>query len=176
MPYKVTIETQVKEIPYGNEGILVSVSELVKIIKDYRKSPEIRLLAEDIVQSCPSKDFVCEATKIFDYVKKNIRFARDPYRVEMLRSPLITLDRKNGDCDDHTILVNSLLQSIGHPTRVVLVASRPYAPKNFNHIFTEVKLSTREGDKWIPIDTTVSKSYFGWLPTGFNYKRIAVEE
>jgi transglutaminase-like putative cysteine protease len=171
MPYQnVTVVT--KTIPMGNSGIYVSASELVGIIKQFRKNPEIRFRAEDIVRSCQNKDYNCEANKIFSWIKTNIAFRRDPYRVEMLRSPLITLERKNGDCDDHTILLNSMLQSLGHPSRIVLVATRKLLPQNFNHVFTEVLI----GDKWIPLDTTVSQSYFGWLPSGFRYKRFPIEE
>jgi transglutaminase-like putative cysteine protease len=171
MPYR-TVEVQMKEIPYGNPGIMVSASELVKIIKQFRKDPQIRFTAENIVKDCPNKDYTCEGKKIFEWVKKNVRFTRDPYRVEMLRSPLLTLEHKQGDCDDHTILTSSLLQSIGHPTRIVLVATRKLMPKNFNHVFSEVEIN----GKWIPLDTTVKESYFGWLPTGYTYKKFEVEE
>jgi transglutaminase-like putative cysteine protease len=171
MPYQnVTVVT--KTIPMGNSGIYVSAGELVKIVKQFRKDPNIRFFAEDIVKDCPNKDYLCEAKKIFNWIKNNIAFRRDIYRVELLRSPLVTLSRKNGDCDDHTILLNSMLQSLGHPTRIVLVATRKLMPQNFNHVFTEALIN----DKYVPLDTTVSQSYFGWLPSGYRYKRFAIEE
>lgn len=165
-----------KEIPPGNRGILVSARHLVDIVKQFRRSPEIRFLAEDIVQSCPNKDYSCEVSKIYNWVKDNIRFTRDPNRVEMLRSPLITLNRRNGDCDDHTILISSLLQSIGYPTRAVIVATQPQYKDAFNHIFTEVGVQNKGQFEWIPLDTTVSFADVGWLPPGFLYKRFLIDE
>lgn len=170
------IKVTMQEIPYGNSGIMVSADNLVRIIKQCRTNPELRFLAEDIVQHCKNKDYKCEINSIYNWVRKNIRFTRDPYRVEMLRDPLVNIERGNGDCDDHTIILNSLLQSIGHPTRVVLVASRKKHPDIFNHVFTEVAVDTTEGRKWIPLDTTVSYAKVGWIPPGFRYKRLEVEE
>lgn len=175
--YHQRVETQLKSIPYGNAGIEESAKHLIKLVKEYRRNKEIRFKAEDIVQRCPNKDYMCEIHHIYNWVKKNIRFERDPYFVEMLRSPDITLRRRNGDCDDHVILLNSLLQSIGYPTRIVLLASNRPRPDIWNHVLTEVGVQTGpEQIKWIPLDTTVKRAKVGWLPPAYKYKRMYIGE
>jgi len=53
-----------------------------------------------------------------------------------------------GDCDDRAILVQSLLGSLGVPTRFVLVRG-PGRP-DFSHVYSEAKV---DGAGWVPLDT-----------------------
>jgi len=169
-----------KQIPYGNAGIMVSAKEMVNMVKMFRKNQDrVRFLAEDIVKGCANKDYYCEARKLYDWIKSNIAFRRDINHVEMLRSPIVTLDRRAGDCDCHTILYGSLAQSIGLPTRIVLVATRRNKPKNFNHVFSEVQVPVNGVLKWLPADTTPltvggPTFAFGELPPAYTYKRLEI--
>lgn len=169
-------KTQVKQIPYGNAGIRISVSHIISIIQQYRKNTDIRTFALRLIHECPPKDYLCEARTIFGWMQQNIRFTRDVHHVETLMTPDITLYERAGDCDDQVILLNSLLQSIGIPTRLVLVASRRDAPKEFNHILTEAYLPVNGKSKWVAMETTpitASGQFapFGYLPKGITYER-----
>ena len=174
------VRVVVKQIPYGNAGIMVSAKEMVKMIKMFRKNQDrVRFTAEDIVRHCRDKDYFCEARKIYNWIKSNIAFRRDVNHVEMLRSPIVTLDRRAGDCDCHTILYSSLAQSIGLPTRVVLVATRKNKPKNFNHVFSEVQVPVDGVLRWMAADTTPlavggPTFKFGELPPAYTYKRLEI--
>lgn len=179
MPFLSGYKTELKQIPYGNQGIFLSVSDLIDLIRKGRKNPQVRLTAARIIQHCPNKDYMCEAKSISRWIQNNIRFTRDIYHVELLQGAEVTLQEGYGDCDCHVILLNSMLQSIGIPTRVVLVASRKALPKHFNHIFTEALLPTPQGERWIAMDTTPltrtgKMAKFGYLPRGYTEKRIEV--
>jgi transglutaminase-like putative cysteine protease len=64
-----------------------------------------------------------------------------------------------GDCDDRAILVQSLLESQGVPTRFVLVRG-PGRP-DYSHVYSEAAV----GGSWIPLDTIMDgkegRPFFG---------------
>jgi len=173
-------------IPYGNEGIMVSARKMVELIDKFSADQEnIRWTAEDITRGCASKDYACNAEKVYWWVRRNVKWERDPEGREMIRSPIVTLNRRIGDCDDHAILIASLLRSIGMPVRIVLVATRRWKPKNFNHVFVETQIdipnheTKRIEPVWLAIDTTPLNQNgkyfpFGVRPPGFLFKEMEV--
>ncbi len=54
--------------------------------------------------------------KLHRFVRDNIRYIKDIRDVETVAYPDITLQQGQGDCDDKSVLLASLLESIGHPT------------------------------------------------------------
>lgn len=173
-------------IPYGNAGIMVSARHIVKLIREYsgNENPEsqerIRFLAEDITrEKCRSKDYLCNAKAIYHWMLRNVKWERDPDGKEMLRSPIVTLDRRIGDCDDHAILIGSLLKSIGMPVRIVLIASRSFRPDIFNHVFVETFVPVEGKATWIAVDTTPLNDQgklfpFGVRPPAYKVKVLEV--
>lgn len=93
---------------------------------------------------------------IQDWVRDNITYRKDINGVETLSTPDKTLEYQIGDCDDQSVLVASLLESIGHPTRFVAVS---FIPSNFSHVLTETLI----GNKWVAVETTENVP-FGWTP------------
>jgi len=172
--------SETKNIPWGNAGVRVSVDSLLSIIRTWRINPDLVLFAKELVQNVPSKDYYGEVWTIQDWIKRNIRFTRDPVGGELLQDPEVTLKIANGDCDDHVILLNSLVNAIGIPTRVVLIASTSAAPNQYNHIFTEAWLPRPDNGQyaWIPVETTPVRQgewfEMGRLPQGYRYERHGV--
>ena len=103
---------------------------------------------------------------MFEWVRRNIRYTRDIFRVELLHTPRRMLELRAGDCDDMSILLGSMLVSTGHPVRLVLVGFRPDKPHLYSHIYPEVNVRGR----WIPIDATMPRP-IGWAPPAL-WKRI----
>ena len=81
---------------------------------------------------------------------------RDVRGVETLATPLVTMQTGQGDCDDKSVLLAALLESLSHPTRFVAVGS---APDEYNHVFVESRL----GPHWISAETTEPVD-IGWQP------------
>ena len=79
---------------------------------------------------------------------ERIQYVRDIRGVETLQTPLVTMKIRQGDCDDQSVLLAALLESIGHPTRFVAIKQNFFGP--YVHVYTETKI----GPKWIPLETT----------------------
>lgn len=94
----------------------------MKRVAHARKShPLVRELALNILShhNVPSHDYAKEALAIGKYVKHKVRYVRDIAGMEQLHDPLTMIDQirrgtSQGDCDDMSLLVATLLLSIGH--------------------------------------------------------------
>lgn len=152
-------------IPSGVPGVRETLRQMSALVRRAKSSMPVRALALDIVHALPSKAWKAEVEAIYNWVDENIRFVRDVRDIETLATPEKTLEFKQGDCDDQAILLASLLESIGHPTRFVAVG---FSPGHFSHVLTETKI----GDNWVPLETTVSGAYMGWQPPGVRAKMV----
>lgn len=64
---------------------------------------------------------------LYRYIRENFKYVNDSQRDEYFATPMETIrNGLGGDCDDHSILVTSCLQSIGARTRIVLIRGHAY--------------------------------------------------
>lgn len=119
-----------------------------RLIREYKSNPVIYGLARNIVSTLPEKNWTAEVNAVFFFVRDKIRYTLDPYALEGLQAPTETLNLGAGDCDDKVMLMGSLLQSIGHPVRMVAV--QVDGSPHYSHVF----LQTRIGDRWVSYETT----------------------
>jgi transglutaminase-like putative cysteine protease len=129
---------------------------MVKLVRASTVNFDVRNLALQIVRDVKQKAWLDEVKAIHQYVRDNIRYVKDIRGVETIATPEQTMIMGQGDCDDKSILVASLLEAIGHPTRFVAVSMN-------NDDFCHVLVETRLGDKWIPVETTEPVE-LGWYP------------
>ena len=87
----------------------------------------LRTQAASIVRGCPSGDKECQINKLYRYVIENYNYYSDPRRIEFIQSPSETMKIKGGDCEDLTILLNSLLENLGIKTYFVLTEDHAYS-------------------------------------------------
>jgi transglutaminase-like putative cysteine protease len=118
-----------------------------QIVRAWKKSPDLRDLALSHVRGFDQKDWYSEIAAIHALVRDKIRYVRDINGVETLHTPDQILKRGQGDCDDKSILLAALLESIGHPTRFVAVDING---RGFSHVYVETKI----GNKWVGLETT----------------------
>ncbi|MDE2019669.1 MAG: transglutaminase domain-containing protein [Patescibacteria group bacterium] len=98
-----------------------------------------------------------EIRALFEFVQNEIRYVRDIHNVETIHFPEVILENSQGDCDDKAVLLGAVLESIGHPVRLVAVGFRP-------GVYSHVYLETRFGKNgWLPLDATEPYS-MGWKP------------
>lgn len=145
-------------IPAGTNGTKATLATMVKLVRQWRKDPGIWKLSREITRNVPSRDFRGQVERTFHWVKQHIRYVNDVRGVETLATPKATLEVAAGDCDDMSVLVASLLESIGHPTRFVALGFGD--GNDFSHVLTE----TRLGSQWLALDPTVPTSTVGWKP------------
>ena len=159
---------QVLRVPRGNMGTLRTAKIIARLVQEGAKDFYVRQKAIEVfrVNDVPAKDRMGEVRALFDFVKRNIRYTRDIFRVELLHSARRMLELRAGDCDDMTILLGAMLLSTGHPVRLVLAGFRQNRPHAYSHIYPEVNVSGR----WIAVDATMDKP-IGWAPPAL-WKRI----
>lgn len=141
----------------GPTGTKETLHWMRKLIREGRKHPDVRAKALELVENFQQKHYAKEIQALFDFVKNNIRYVRDTRGVELIHQPDKLLAIGQGDCDDKVILLCSLLESIGHPTRIEAIAHTD--PNKFGHVFCSTKL----GAKWLPLDPTEDVEP-GWHP------------
>lgn len=140
----------------GIDGVLKLAS---KLVTKYTGRDDIRELALKITRrirrnsntdlpDLRNTDQVAEA--LYRWMTRNINYVRDPWNIERIQSPDVTLTQKAGDCDDHAILSAALLQSLGIQTGFRIVSR---TGRNYDHIYTVF----RSPDGWKSFDTTVAK-------------------
>ena len=136
-------------------GTLRTAAMIGKLIRSGAKDFCVRQAAIRIYRlyGVPPKDRLGEVWSVFDWVRKNIRYTRDIYRVELLHTARRMLELRAGDCDDMTILLGAMLLSTGHPVRLAIIGFRPDKPHIYTHIYPEVHVNRR----WIPLDATIRK-------------------
>lgn len=87
----------------------------------------IRKQATSIVKECLPGDKECQINQLYRYVVENFNYYSDPRYREFIQSPYETMEIKGGDCEDLTILLNSLLENIGIKTYLVLTEDHAYS-------------------------------------------------
>lgn len=159
---------QVLRVLRGNTGTLRTAKIIAKLVQDGAKDFYVRQKAIEVFRTydVKAKNRMGEVAALFDFVKRNIRYTRDIFRVELLHSARRMLELRAGDCDDMTILLGAMLLSTGHPVRLVLAGFRPNQPHAYSHIYPEVNVRGR----WMAVDATMNKP-IGWAPPAL-WKRI----
>lgn len=134
-------------IPDGREGVRHTLRLMSQIAKRYKTAPAIFELSRRIVRNVPNKAWKGEARAILAWVQHNIRYTKDVAGVETLQSPIQTIRIGQGDCDDMSILIASLMGAIGHPTRFMAVGMES---DHFSHVFPQTKI----GGQWVTMEAT----------------------
>ena len=82
---------------------------------------------EDFDEYFPKYGKVSRYLALFKYINKHFRWVPDTRRDEYFATPQETIQNgMGGDCDDHSILMVSCLQSIGARCRIVLIQGHAY--------------------------------------------------
>jgi transglutaminase-like putative cysteine protease len=159
---------RVLRVPKGTRGTFATVRLIGDLIRSGAKDFCVRQKAIDIFRRyrVRPKDRWNEVCSIFDWVRRNVRYTRDIFRVELLHSARRMIDLCAGDCDDMTILLGAMLLATGHPVRLVLAGFAPERPHVYTHIYPEVHVAGR----WLAIDATMPHP-IGWAPPA-RWKRI----
>src|SRR5713101_3527506 len=155
-------------VPHGDRGTLVTARIIGQMIRDGAKDLYVRQKAIEIFRAyrVRPKDRWGEVWSLFDWVKRNIRYTRDIFRVELLHTARRMLELRAGDCHDMSILLGAMLVSTGHPVRLVLAGFRRHKPHSYSHIYPEVNVR----GKWLAVDASMERP-IGWAPPA-RWKKI----
>lgn len=137
---------------------------MARLVRDGKKLPIVRHIANMLTSDLTQKDWLAEIKTLHAFVRDRIRYVRDVNGVETLHTPDKILEYKQGDCDDKSVLLASMLEAIGHKTRLVAIG---FSPNRYSHVFPEVLYR----GKWIPLETTEPVD-IGWTPKNVQARMI----
>ena len=157
-------------LPPGARGTKRTLERMAKLaLEDSRKFAMINI-ASDIIRAyrCPSRDKRSEASAFMSFLKRFVHYVSDPITttggapdfLELVQSPLVTLKRRAGDCDDMSTLLAALLLCVGIRPKFVAIKSDPRRPDEFSHVYVRALIN----GSWLGMDATVPGSYLGWEP------------
>lgn len=150
----------------GDAGVEQTVALMRQLVDEALRDPSVIRLAADIVRPFPAFDDLAEANALYEWVRRNIRFTKDPVNKEKLYPPAELLKIRSGDCDDISMLLATLLMAVGYPARLMTIAA-PGSPDQFSHVYVEAEIH----GQWIPIDPARADSQFGVAPPMFTRAR-----
>ena len=153
--------------PLGFGAIVTpnTMEKMRQIILSSLREYYVRVWAEKIIEF--ASDDYSKVEKIYNFVVNNCRYVQDPVGLEFLKTPIVSLQAiESGihpalDCDDATILIGSLIMSIG-----ISYALRAIAfDEEYSHVYG-LFYTNEKG--WTPIDFVVGKKggFIGDEPEG----------
>lgn len=126
----------------GKAGNLETVEFMRGIARQRASDPSVRQLALQILMAhkVPSNYYKDETLAIARFVKDRVRYVRDINGVETVTDPLTLIDQikrgeAQGDCDDMSLLIATLLLSIGHQPYFRIVKYNNDGSAPYNHIY-----------------------------------------
>ncbi len=173
---------QLKEVLVGLSIDVNNETNLVGAVspQDYKhlvtpQDPTIKVVADRVAaQSCPPHA-TCTAKALFYFVRDNFAYVPDPAKFEFVKSPKMALASTAGDCDDASVLLANLLQSVGIRTRFAFVPGhvwvQAWIPDARKHYKVNDKNSWSYG--WINVDATCHNCDFGELAPQYQRKKMS---
>lgn len=149
-------KVKAKIMKYNNVNQVVKL--MIAMKEKYKKSVFLRSLAIELIRGRKKDDWI---DIIYDYLCK-IQYVPDVIGVETIQSPILTVKKQVGDCDDISLLASILLEAIGIRNNFVIASYNP--KKKFTHIYLYVAGK-------LPFDPT-AKKYVGFEKKGITRKRI----
>lgn len=114
-------------LPAGDRIIPAILTGLNKITSRYGSDPAVRAASIYQLKGLGNDDQMGQAQRLHAFVRDNVTYVGDPLEGEYVTSPYQLLagiangHQVFGDCDDHAVLLSSMLQSLGIPSYVVAV-------------------------------------------------------
>lgn len=139
----------------------VSILRLLDYFKkQYARSPVVREHTVQVLQDrcVANNDIPTQVSIIAQHVREKMMYVRDPAGSEYVISPLRLIKdiqgkgTAYGDCDDHALLLNTMLGSIGVESRFLGV--KIGNSSKYNHVICSALIGT----EWRDIDPCAKQS------------------
>ena len=150
----------------GDAGTLGTTIPILKgLVREGRVDPVVLRKARQLTAAAPQKhpvqaihDFVRSLPYAFDEDLAARRgYPADTSEVlQGARSQIVTAENlgpqaAEGDCDCRCVLAQSMLESLGYPTRFAIVKGPGRG--DYSHVYSEVQV---ESGGWVPVDTIMN--------------------
>lgn len=154
----------------GEAGTAQTIAVMRRLVDQALEDPSIVRKAIEIVRGVPAFDEVGEVRAIYDWVRRNIRYTKDPTTKEKLYPPAELLKIRAGDCDDISTLINVFASALGYPARWITISTQADNPSEFTHVYSEIEVPAGSGN-WIALDAARLDAQFGEEPPFYFRKR-----
>lgn len=157
-------------MPDGLAGIASTTVAMRRLVRVGKTDPNIIDAAVSLTYLTPERDDYAAVAALHAFVRDSVRYVRDVAGVETLCDPRVTLTRLVGDCDDQVMLLCSLCEAIGYPSRFVVAGyGAPGVPE---HVYCQINVAGADGgEEWIDADPTEPQP-LGWFPPGAVYMQV----
>lgn len=156
-------ESRVLEKYYPEHNTDDTIRAMIHYATKYYVDKRIQSLAEYLISEIHPSDKTSQMIAILNWIKSNMIYVNDGDEanrmfgtkgdLEMVKSPISTLETKRYDCDCIATFIASLLMALGIKVRLITVAFSPEeltGPDGFEHVYA-VGYDDSKG-KWIIID------------------------
>ena len=177
-------DQELRKVGDGINGNLDTVEVMKKMAREYSRHDLVKRLATNILhhKNIPSHHYLDEAKAIGDFVKRHVRYVKDPVGTESLTAPDMMIRMMKevgysmGDCDDMALLTAALLMSIGIHPRFRTVRYRGNTG-NFSHIYVVVyEKNVSNTDSPGPTKRLVIDCIIKDKPIGYEIKHASGQE
>jgi transglutaminase-like putative cysteine protease len=148
-------------IPDGHAGIMRTVGLMRALVEEWKVDAQVMNTAAQLIARAPQFDTRAELEAVFRFVRDRIRYVMDPVGVESVATPIATMRRGIGDCDDQCVLLGALLESVGHPVRFVI---GDFDGTGFSHVWLQA--FDRDAMQWVDMDPIKPGAPLGWRAPG----------
>jgi hypothetical protein len=137
------------------------------------QNPEIATLCVSIFRNkgVKPRDYKGQAQALLKWVQENIYYVNEPN--ERLQDPMYTLRVGYGDCDDMSLLLGAMCESVKLEYRYVLagkckgkidrwIEGEPLKKGVWSHIYLIIGYPPFKPSKWVYAEPTVASAKLGW--------------
>ena len=163
--YGVSLDPEPKNIPTIDEVLTQDIVLNENHSKDYQElvnplDSVIRQTSSKVASESCNENKICQAKAVYYFVRDNIDYVSDPIAKEYLEEPREVLVTQAADCESGTMLLASMLESIGVNAEIVFIPG---------HAFLRIQLKNagnkyKQPDGWIYLDWTCNNCEFGDIP------------
>ena len=130
------------------------VAYLNELAFQYAQNPAVRSAAIQILHHfrVGNNQVSKQVSAFTQWVKGNVVYVGDPEDAEYVISPIVMIrnieesGKAYGDCDDHALLLGTLIKSVGVPCKIIGVSLND--PNRYDHVIVSVRLN----GQWRDID------------------------
>lgn len=159
------------------QASMISLDYIHALVRDGREDPIVRRKAFQILREygVRERDYSGTIRAIHNWIQRHVRYEHDPAGVEFLTQARVLIDQvERGeafeDCDSFVLLEHALLNSVGVPTRSVIIAADRRDPSQWSHIFLQAFDNRLK--QWVTLDPIMKDKPVGWHPPKFFRKRV----
>jgi len=136
---------------------------MVRATKAGLVNVELRLFTEQLVKGLWPHDYLSEYAALLHWVRTHLRYVRDPVVIEQVKTPQVTIETGTGDCDDLTVVLGTMVGTIGGRARYVAGAFAREADgsPNFSHVWCEAFDPAAKA--WVVLDSVPGRNVSSML-------------